>query len=134
MRNLACALIAPLILSMCEQGFSGETEEDRAKSYLEAQNRINFVGWEGILFYCYTGTKDPNPMLDEICNRSFVNADFLTASAKIKLQRGKSLYHSAFAAALGEQLVLLLKLNATLYSGSVVGKREVGEEPREVSQ
>ena len=87
-------------------------ERQQAKQYQQVKNRQNFIGWKGILFYCSIDNQS-NQALNEICERSYTNAEFLAAAAKINLAKAKDAYELCFRAVVGDFLVLEVELTAT---------------------
>jgi len=109
---VAVFLIAGFHPALAEQQQTPQSDHEWYEKFTEDKNRENFVGWEGILFYCYAG-KEPDKVLTEVCEKSYINANFLAASAKISLKKAQSLKQVGFESAVGVRLILLLDLRAT---------------------
>jgi hypothetical protein len=76
------------------------------------QDRKNFTGWNGILFYCPI-EEQSSRALNEICEKSYTNANFLAASAKVNLTKVRSGYEVLFKSRISDFLILEVELGAT---------------------
>lgn len=92
------------------------SDPDFLRKYTEAKNQKNFAGWRSVLFYCW-GRKELDRSLNAICERSFINARFLAATAKVNFEKARSMQHVGFEAGVGERLILLLDLQTTQGGG-----------------
>jgi hypothetical protein len=118
---VASILIAGPQAALAVQERIRPTDHDFFQKYSDDKNRKNFTGWEAILFYCWPGGKEENASLKAICERSLVNARFLAASAKIKLEKATGMQQVGFETAVGERLILMIGLTATTGSKTTKG-------------
>ncbi len=103
--------LAAVPVATAEQQLTAE-ERQQVEQYQHEKNKKNFIGWKGILFYCSIENQS-NRALNEICERSYTNVDFLAASAKINLVKAKSASDLGFRAIVDDYLVLEVVLTAT---------------------
>ena len=96
-----------------------QRDHQRAETYTENTNRENFAGWGGILFYCHHAGKESDQTLNRICERSYINANFLAASAKINIEKAKSLSDVRQESVGGDRLILMIDLSATKPAAAV---------------
>jgi hypothetical protein len=82
-------------------------EEHKAR-----ENKQNFTGWEGILFYC-PDRDQSNKALKEICDKTYSNAAFLAAAAKLNLVKAHDGYELGFMAIADDLLVFEVELYST---------------------
>ena len=87
--------------------------------YREEKSReLHRVGWHCFLLLSERKTLRPSSYRD-ICERSYTNANFLAASAKINIKKAQSLQAVGFEAVVGNHLILMLDLFATESDGTV---------------
>jgi len=116
-------LITVTCIAACPPAFAVQEQPSQTdqwlNKYTEKKNRENLTGWDGIIFYCSHRGKHSDQVLTEICERSYSNANFLAASAKINLRKAESLQAIGFDAVVGNYLILMVDLFATGLEGSV---------------
>jgi hypothetical protein len=143
---ITVTLIAALPPALANQERTPKTDQ-WVEKYTEDNNRENFSGWEGILFYCFHNGKQSDRVLTEICERSYTNANFLATSSKINLTKAQSLRQIGFESYVGNRLILMIDLHAngsqppvavaaklqayTSYSGPVKKYPLLSEQPQE---
>jgi hypothetical protein len=107
----AFILLATSPLVLAERSLTAEMERS-VEQYQVRKNKQNLTGWNGILFFCQFDD-DSNQAVKDICEKTYVNAEFLAATAKINLIKGRDGFQMGFEAGVGELLVLEVKLNST---------------------
>lgn len=80
--------------------------------YQKKNNRENLTGWNGVIFYCPIDEQSSRA-LNEICENSYTNAEFLAASAKVNLKKARSGYEVGFSSRVSDFLILEVELGAT---------------------
>lgn len=106
---LAFAIAIPPVLAE-QQSFPEIRRE--VDTFQKEQNRKNLTGWNGILFYCPI-EKQSSHALNEICEKSYTNAEFLSASAKINLTKAQDGYEVGYMSRASDLLILEIELDAT---------------------
>jgi hypothetical protein len=111
-----------LVLFICvalvasPRAFAEQIATTEAARWIEeaskAGNSKNFSNWNGVIFICYHGAKS-NDVLDDICARSKVNAEFLAASAKVNLAVTKDYFEYALKSIKEGRLKLEVYLSST---------------------
>ena len=109
----AAILITGSQQSLAKQEQPTPSEHEWIKKYTEDKNRKNFADWVGILFYCHPPKNQEDDFLVKICERSYLNANFLAASAKIDLERAQDLKRVGFESVVGDRLILMIDFTAT---------------------
>jgi len=99
---------SPLILA--EEPLTPEMQRS-VDEYKLRENKQNFTGWDGILFFCRSDD-DSNHAVKDICEKTSVNAEFLAASAKINLIEARNAFEVGAKAGMGELLVLEVNLHS----------------------
>jgi len=118
---MAIIYLAPVQLVL---GITDEMRQRVEKHILE-ENKANFSGWNGILFYC-PYSKDSSKTQKDICEKADVNAEFLAAAAKLNLNKTHSPFEVGILAELEKRLILEVDVYSTSQgSPAVVSARVV---------
>ena len=103
--------LATSSLILAQQPLSAEIRQ-KAEEYRVRENKQNLSGWNGILFFC-PFDDESGQVLKDICEKTYVNAEFLAVTAKVNLIKARSGFEVGFKAGTGDQLVLEVHLHAT---------------------
>lgn len=110
---LPMALVCLLVLTSAGAGTEPTAEQrQRLEEMQKITNKQNFTGWKGILVYC-AGADPSIEGLREICEKTYTNANFLSAAAKLDVVKAISAAELGYRSVLDDFLVLEITLNAT---------------------